>query len=456
VKTDVEALRARLRASLQGEAPVGVEGRVVGVRGATVRAVVPGARVGDVVQVTGGRRVLEAEVAGFEEGVAVLVPLGETAGVGLDDAVRVLSKPSLRCGEGMLGRVVDGRGEPVDGLGPLGGSLVDWPRERPAPMAMRRRRVEAPLPLGGRVIDGLATLGEGQRIGVFAGPGAGKSALLGQVARQAPVDATVVALVGERGREVRDFVEGTLGARGMQRTCVVVATSDEAAALRVRATHTALAVAEFFREQGLRVLLMIDSLTRVARAQRDVGLAAGEAPVRRAYPPSVFTLLPRLIERMGPGERGSITALLTVLVEGDGRDDPIAEEARGLLDGHLVLDASIGARGRWPAIDPVASLSRSMGAVTDEAHHRAAMRVRQWLAALEGARDLLAMGAYTPGRDPTLDEALARRPRIEAFLRQDLHDTSAFEATRGALLALVDGAATLHTEHRTEPTARLP
>jgi len=437
VKTDVEALRARLAASLRGDAPAAAEGRVVGVRGATVRAVAPGARVGDAVRVARGvSGVLEAEVAGFEEGVAVLVPLGDTAGVGLDDVVTVASAPALRCGEAVLGRVLDGRGEPVDGRGELSGELVAWPWDRPAPAAMRRRRVEAALPLGVRAIDGLATLGEGQRVGVFAGPGAGKSVLLGQAARQADVDVAVVALVGERGREVRDFVEGALGEAGMRRTCVVAATSDEAPALRVRAARTALAVAEYFRERGQRVLLLVDSLTRVARAQRDVGLAAGEAPVRRAYPPSVFTLLPRLVERMGPGERGSITALLTVLVEGDGRDDPIAEEARGLLDGHLVLDASLGARGRWPALDPVASLSRLMGAVTTEPHRVAAARVRQWLAALDGARDLLAMGAYAPGRDRALDEALARRERIEAFLRQGAQEASALEATREALVAL--------------------
>ncbi len=436
MKTDVEALRARLAESLRAEGPAIAEGRVVGVRGATVRAVLPGARVGDTVRVARGDGGLDAEVAGFEAGAAVLVPLGDTAGVGLDDAVTPVETAVLRCGEGVLGRVLDGLGAPIDGRGALVGPLVPWPTDRPAPAAMRRRRAEAPLPLGVRAVDGLATLAEGQRVGVFAGPGAGKTSLLARAARHAAVDVVVVALVGERGREVRDFVEGSLGEAAMRRACVVAATSDEAPARRVRAARTALAVGEFFRARGQRVLLVLDSLTRVARAQRDVGLAAGEAPVRRAYPPSVFTLLPQLIERMGADDRASITALATVLVEGDGRDDPVAEEARSLLDGHLVLDAALAARGHWPALDPVASLSRVMPAVVTDAHRAAAGRVRAWLAALAAARDLLAMGAYAPGRDRALDEALARRDAIEGFLREAGDAPSDFEATRAALLAL--------------------
>lgn len=436
MKTDIEALRARLAANLHGAAPTPAEGQVVAVRGATVRAVVPGARVGDAVRVEGGGGALEAEVAGFEEGVAVLVPLGETRGVGLDDRVTLCEGASLGCGDGVLGRVLDGRGLPMDGKGELGGEVVRWAYDRAAPAAMRRRRVDRALPLGVRAIDGLATLGEGQRVGVFAGPGAGKSALLGRVARQAAADVVVVGLIGERGREVRDFVEGALGEAGMRRACVVVATSDEAPALRVRAARTAVAVAEHFRDQGRSVLLLMDSLTRVARAQRDVGLAAGEAPTRRAYPASVFTLLPRLMERLGQGERGAITALVTVLVEGDGRDDPIAEEARSLLDGHIVLDAALGARGRWPAIDPVASLSRVMGAVTTEAHRAAAAKVRGWLAALDAARDLVAMGAYAPGRDRVLDEAMGKRDAMEAFLRQGAEGGGEYEATVAALVKL--------------------
>ncbi len=436
VKTDVEALRARLAATLQGDGVARAEGQVVAVRGATVRAVLPGARVGDPVRVEGGGGALEAEVAGFEEGVAVLVPLGETRGVGLDDRVTRAEGVVLQCGEGVLGRVLDGRGAPMDGKGALYGAMVRWAYDRPAPAALRRRRVERALPLGVRAIDGLATVGEGQRLGVFAGPGAGKSSLLAQVARQARVDVVVVGLIGERGREVRDFVEGALGDEGMRRACVVVATSDEAPALRVRAARTAVAVAEYFRDEGRSVLLLLDSLTRIARAQRDVGLAAGEAPTRRAYPASVFTLLPRLVERMGQGERGAITALVTVLVEGDGREDPIAEEARSLLDGHVVLEAALGARGRWPAVDPVASLSRVMGAVTSDAHRAAAAKVRGWLAALDGARDLVAMGAYAPGRDRVLDEAMVKREAMEAFLRQGAGEASAYEATVAALVKL--------------------
>ena len=299
-----------------------------------------------------------------------------------------------------------------------------------------RRPVERPLATGGRALDALATLGEGQRVGLFAGSGVGKSTLLAQIARGADADAVVVALVGERGREVGEFLQHTLGDEGRARSVVVVATSDAPALERLRAAQVATAYAEHLRDEGARVLLLVDSITRFARAQREVGLAAGEPPARRGYPPSVFAMLPRLLERSGQGERGSITAVYTVLVEGGDLDEPIADEVRGVLDGHVVLDRAIGARGRWPAIDVLGSLSRVMGQVATPAHLEAASRLRALLAAYEAKRDLVALGAYARGSDAELDRAIERMARIEAFLRQGAREVAPFDETRQRLAEL--------------------
>jgi type III secretion protein N (ATPase) len=288
-----------------------------------------------------------------------------------------------------------------------------------------------------RVLDGLLTLGEGQRVGLFAGSGVGKSTLLGAIARGAEADIVVVALVGERGREVGEFLERSLGHEGRRKSVIVVATSDVAALERLRAAQVATAYAEHFRDQGARVMLLVDSVTRFARAQREVGLAAGEPPARRGYPPSVFAMLPRLLERSGQGARGSITAIYTVLVEGGDMDEPIADEVRGVLDGHIVLDRAIAARGRYPAVDATVSLSRVMDGIVAREHREAARRLRALVATYEAKRDLVTLGAYAKGSDKELDEALARLPRIEAFLRQDAGERSAFDATVSALLAAV-------------------
>jgi len=289
---------------------------------------------------------------------------------------------------------------------------------------------------GVRAIDGLMTFGEGQRIGLFAGSGVGKSSLLGRIAQRADADVVVVALVGERGREVREFLEDSLGEEGLARSVVVCATSDAPALVRMRSAWVATALAEHFRESGRRVLLLMDSVTRFARAAREVGLAAGEPPARRGYPPSALATLPRLLERGGMGERGSITAIYTVLVEGSDLEEPIADEVRGILDGHVVLDRELAARGRWPAIDPLRSLSRVMDRVVGADHREAARALREHLAVYEAKRDLVLLGAYEAGRDRRLDEALARIDEIEAFLRQEPGETSSLaEAARrlGAL-----------------------
>lgn len=431
------AAGARARAFLETADPVEVRGRVTAVTGLTARALLGEARVGDVAEiVVAGRPPLPAEVVGFREGEAVLLPYGELRGVGPDCAVRALgAAPSVRVGPELLGRVLDGLGRPLDGR-PLPAGLRTWPLDRPAPSPLRRGLVARPLATGVRAIDGPLTLGEGQRIGLFAGPGAGKSTLLGQIARQARADAVVVGLVGERGREVREFVERCLGPAGLSRAVVVAATGDEPALVRVQAARTATALAEWLAdEEGRSVLLLLDSVTRVARAWREAGLAAGEPPARQGFPPSAFAALPRLLERAGPRERGCITAVYTVLAAGGDLEDPIADEVRGLLDGHVVLDGRLAGRGWFPAVDLPRSLSRLQSAVTTPRHRAAAARLRELVDAAERVRELVELGAYAAGADRLADEALARRGAIESFLRQPADEPAGFDETVARLEA---------------------
>jgi type III secretion protein N (ATPase) len=421
---------ARLRHAVAQATPVRARGRLVRITGLVVEAAVADVRHGDVVRIeSAGREPLLAEAVGLRGDRAVLLPLGDPAGVGLDAEVVPTGRPlAIRAGEALRGRVLDGLGRPIDGR-PLPPGLEEWDVDRPAPPALARRRVDAPLPLGVRALDGLATVGEGQRIGLFAGAGVGKSTLLGQIARNARAELSVVCLVGERGREVRDFLEESLGPEGRARSVVVVATSDAPALVRLRAAHVATSVAEWFAGRGARVLLLVDSLTRFARAQREVGLAAGELPARHGYPPSVFQALPRLLERAGNRERGGITALYTVLVAGGDLDEPIADEARSILDGHVVLDRRLAERGHWPAVDVLQSLSRLMPALAGESHRASAERMRELLAAYERQRDLVVLGAYRRGGDPTADAALDRIGAIEAFLRQRPDERDGLEET---------------------------
>jgi type III secretion protein N (ATPase) len=321
-------------------------------------------------------------------------------------------------GPALLGRVLDGLGRPLDG-GPLPPELARWPVDRPAPPPLARPPIGVPFATGVRAIDALLSVGQGQRVGLFAGSGVGKSTLLGQLARNGGADVNVIALVGERGREVREFLEDCLGPEGLEQSVVVVATGDAPPLVRLRAAQVATAIAEWFADvDGRRVLFLLDSVTRFARAQREVGLAAGEPPARQGYPPSVFTALPRLLERTGARAKGSITAFYTVLVAGGDLEEPIADEVRGILDGHVVLDRRVAERGRWPAIDPLASLSRLMPRVAAPDHLAAAARLRRLLAAYDRQRDLVALGAYQPGSDPDADAALERLSAIEDFLGQ--------------------------------------
>jgi type III secretion protein N (ATPase) len=426
---DIDALKARLAAT----PTLRPTGRVKAVTGLALRFTLPGVRIGDVVHVKRRGAPLACEVVGFQEGEAVGMALGPLAGVGPDDEVETTGEPlRVRASAALLGRVVDGLGRPIDG-GPaiVDGELVLVDRDPPS--AMERRPIQRPLATGVRVVDGLLTLGEGQRIGLFSGSGVGKSTLLGAIARGAEADAVVVALVGERGREVGEFLERSLGERGRAKSVVVVATSDASPLERLRAAQVATAYAERFRDEGKRVVLLVDSVTRFARAQREVGLAAGEPPARRGFPPSVFAMLPRLLERSGQAARGSITAIYTVLVEGGDLDEPIADEARGILDGHVVLDRAIAARGRYPAVDVTMSLSRVMDAIASREHREMARRLRALVATFEAKRDLVTLGAYAKGSDRELDEALARMPRIERFLAQNADEIEPFEATIAAI-----------------------
>jgi type III secretion protein N (ATPase) len=429
---DLDGLRERLATA----STLRPRGHVLGVTGLGIRLALPGARVGDVVVVHRRGQPLPAEVVGFERDGVIALPLGDATGVGPEDEVEGTGAPlEVAVGESLLGRVLDGLGRPLDG-GELPATLARVPVDRAPPPALGRRPITRVMGTGVRAIDALMSLGEGQRVGLFAGSGVGKSTLLGAIARGASADVVVVALVGERGREVQEFLAENLGAEGRKRAIVVAATSDAPALERLRAAQVATAHAEWFRDRGASVLLLVDSVTRVARAQREVGLAAGEPPARRGYPPSVFALLPRLLERAGQAADGAITAIYTVLVEGGDMEEPIADEVRGILDGHIVLSRAVAERGHYPAIDVPASLSRVMSSIAAADHRAAAARVRASIAAYEAKRDLISLGAYSSGSDGKVDAAIAANPWIEAFLRQSAVEAVPFSSTRDQLLEL--------------------
>ena len=426
---------AALGHELEQERVLARTGRVFEVVGTLARASGVDAKVGELCELHDARGQLlqRAEVVGFGRGGVVLSPFGSLSGIGEGTAVTGTGRPlSVAVGDGLLGRVIDGLGEPIDGLGPL-----DCDEFRPViadpPDPMARAMVERPLPTGVKVIDGLMTLGEGQRMGIFAPAGVGKSTLMGMLARGAQCDVSVIALIGERGREVREFIEFILGPEGMARSVVVCATSDRSSIERAKAAYVATAVAEHFRDRGQRVLLMMDSLTRFARALREIGLAAGEPPARRGFPPSVFAELPRLLERTGMGATGSITALYTVLAEDESGGDPIAEEVRGILDGHMILSRRIAAKNQYPAIDVLGSLSRVMSQVVPAGHAEAAGRLRKLMAKYDDVEMLLQAGEYRPGNDETADAAVERIEEIRAFLNQRTVDLMDYDDVLSAL-----------------------
>jgi len=382
----------------------------------------------------------QAEVVGFRDGRVLLMPLGYVEGIRPDTMV-FPTRTSLQIpvGDALRGRILDGLGNPMDDMGPLY-TIERRPVFAGAPAPLGRKRVTEAIGTGIRAIDGMATCGKGQRMGVFSGSGVGKSTLMGMVARNSSADINVIALVGERGKEVLDFIEGSLGHEGLSRSVVVASTSEQPALIRLKAAFVATTIAEYFREQGADVMLMMDSLTRVAMAQREIGLSAGEPPTTKGYPPSVFALLPRLLERVGSTQSGSITGLYTVLVEGDEMDEPIADAARAILDGHLVLSRRLASRGHYPPVDVMESISRSMKDVVDDDHWERAMEIKSLLAAYAEAEDLVNIGAYAAGSNPRIDRALQFVEPINAFLRQATEDSGSLEDHLSQLNAILGAA----------------
>ncbi|MES2888926.1 MAG: FliI/YscN family ATPase [Pseudomonadota bacterium] len=435
VREAAPAWRQALQDELAHARPLSLCGRVVEARGTLVRVAGLMAQIGDLCELhLPDRSVRVAEVIGLLDDCALLMPHGELTGLSIGMAVQPLGRGHrILVGDGLLGRVLNGLGQPIDGRGPLACTRTTAVGAA-APSPLARRPINQQFKTGVRAIDALTPLGEGQRVGVFAPAGVGKSTLAGMLVRAAQVDVCVVALIGERGREVGEFVRNTLGEEGLKRTVLVASTSDTSAAERVKSASVATAIAEDFRDRGLRVLLVMDSLTRYARALREVGLASGEPPTRRGFPPSVFAALPRLLERAGQGERGSITAIYNVLVEDD--DDPIAEEVRSILDGHLVLSRALSQQAQFPAIDLLASLSRLMPVVSTPAQCEAVARVRAWLAKHREIELLLQVGEYQAGSDLLADEAIAKLPRIRSFMAQSANAVQCPVAGLQALMEL--------------------
>lgn len=417
---------------------VRANGLVTQVIGLVVESIGPAAQIGELCEIRHGGRnapTVKAEVVGFKNNHLMLMPLGEMAGIKPgSEVVATGNMQQVTVGDFLLGRVLDGLGEAADGLGPLQGlGAKQYPIYAAPPDALSRRRITEPVSLGIRAIDGILTVGKGQRMGIFAGSGVGKSTILGMIARNTTADVNVICLVGERGREVREFIESDLGEEGLRRSVLVIATSDKPPLVRLKAPLVATAIAEYFRDQGKDVLLMMDSVTRLAMAQREVGLAVGEPPATRGYPPSVFAMLPKILERSGTSDKGTITALYTVLVEGDDENEPIADTVRGILDGHIWLSRDLAARGHYPAIEVGRSVSRVMSQVTSPEQRTAATRLRETLAVYKDAEDLINIGSYAEGNNPRIDAAMRLIEPVRAFLRQGVHEQSNMETTIQAL-----------------------
>ncbi len=429
--------------NITGENLFKVSGRVVNVVGLTIESAGPSAKLGDICRVYPAA--LEnshpalAEVVGFKEGKILLMPYQNVEGIGPGSTVENTCAPlKIRVSGGLLGCTLDGLGR-IDGQEPAAGA--EYTVEAMPPDPMSRKIIDEVLPLGVKAVDGLITVGKGQRIGIFAGSGVGKSTLMGMFARNTRADINVIALIGERGREVREFIERDLGPEGMKRSVVVVATSDKPALERKKAAQTATAIAEYFRDQGKDVLLMMDSLTRFSMAQREIGLASGEPPVSRGYPPSVYSEMPKLLERAGRSDKGSITGLYTVLVDGDDFNEPITDTARSILDGHIMLDRKLAHKNHYPAIDVLQSISRCMSQIAQRGHKSYAGRLKNVLATYNEAEDLINIGAYKAGSNPGIDYAIQKIEEVNRFLMQEVNEKFSFEESVGLLEAIfADGA----------------
>ena len=434
-----EYIGSLLEEAVQTTQTVDVRGRVEQVVGTIIRAVVPGVKVGElcILKNPWENFELKAEVVGFIKNVALLSPLGSCQGV--SPATEVIPTGeilSIPVGPELLGRVLDGLAEPLDG-GPKLKCRTHYPIYAEAPNPMTRKVISKPLSLGLRCIDGPLTCGEGQRMGIFAAAGGGKSTLLSSILKGCSADVCVLALIGERGREVREFIEKDIGPEGLKKSVLVVSTSDRSSMERLKAAYTSTAIAEYFRDQGKSVLLLMDSVTRFARAQREIGLAAGEPPTRRGFPPSVFSELPKLMERAGNNDKGSITALYTVLVEGDDMTEPVADETRSILDGHIILSRKLAAKGHYPAVDVSLSVSRVMNSIVSKEHKAAAKKLRQILAKYAAVELLVQTGEYKRGADKEADEAIDRIDAVYAFLKQGLGEKSTFEETLAGMIRAV-------------------
>lgn len=415
-----------------------MHGRVSQVVGLTIESEGPAVQVDELCYIydKNGGKPVQAEVVGFKSSKVMLMPLGELGGIGPGCEVRATGKPlSIKVGPKLLGRVLDGLGNPIDGKGPIEYE-TEYPIYNEPPNPFTRPRINRPLSLGVRVIDSCLTFGRGQRVGIFAGSGVGKSTTLSMIARNTEAQVNVLALIGERGRELRDFIERDLGEAGMKRSVVVVATSDQSALVRLKGAYTGTAVAEYFRDQGMDVMLMMDSVTRFAMAQREIGLAVGEPPATKGYTPSCFAKLPKLLERAGTSAKGSITAIYTVLVEGDDMNEPIADTVRGILDGHIVLNRKIAHKNRYPAVDVLQSVSRLFTEINPKEHQKAANKLRNVLATYQENEDLINIGAYQKGSNPKVDYAISKYDDAQKFLSQGIFEPAPFDLTRSRLLEM--------------------
>jgi flagellum-specific ATP synthase len=431
---------SRYERLLPGVTTVKSHGRVTQVIGLTIESEGPACSLGELMFIydkyTGNQ--IRTEVVGFKGSKVLSMPLGEMAGISPGSEVRGTGKPLMvKVGPKILGRILDGLGEPIDGKGPLEYDL-EYPIYASPPNPMTRPRIEHALSLGVRVLDGCLTFGKGQRMGIFAGSGVGKSTTMSMIARYTKADITVLSLVGERGRELRDFLERDLGEEGLKRSVVTVATSDTPALARMKAAYTGTAIAEYFRDQGQDVMLMMDSVTRFAMAQREVGLAIGEPPATKGYTPSCFALLPKLMERPGTSPTGTITAMYTVLVDGDDMNEPIADAVRGILDGHIVLNRKIAHKGQYPAVDVLQSVSRVMTEITTKEHRAADKKLRNVLATYKENEDLISIGAYQRGSNPKIDYAIGKYDEVIAFLSQGVMEHSTYEETVSKMIAMME------------------
>jgi len=415
-------------------------GRVKRVVGLMIESQGPESSIGDVCFIHVGtkkRRKIQAEVVGFKDENVILMPYTSLHDISPGSLVETTMKPlEIKAGPGLIGKVVDSLGVPLD-KSSLPKGLASVPTEQDPPNPLSRPPISEPIEVGVRMIDSLLTVGNGQRVGIFAGSGVGKSTLLGMIARNTTADLNVIGLIGERGREVREFIERDLGPEGLKRSIVVVATSDQPALMRIKGAYTATAIAEYFRDKGLNVMLMMDSVTRVAMAQREVGLAVGEPPTTKGYTPSVFAILSKLLERTGTNEHGSITGFYTVLVDGDDMNEPIADTVRGILDGHFVLDRNLANKGQYPAVNVLKSISRIMNNIVSEDHVKAAERLRELLSTYINAEDLINIGAYKKGSSAEIDEAIMRYPQILNFLKQGTSEKVSIDESIQELLQLV-------------------